>query len=54
MGARKTNRLGKLRQRLNLAPPVEEGPAEPKPPKSPKERPTLVEAPKRPRLSVKW
>ena len=54
MGARKPNRLDKLRQRLNLAPPVEERRGEPRSAKPPKERPTPIEGQKRPRLSVKW
>jgi hypothetical protein len=54
MGARKPNRLDKLRQRLDLVPPIKDRRAEPKPVKPPKERPTLIEGPRRPRLRVKW
>lgn len=54
MGARKPNRLDKLRQRLNLTPPVEERRDDFRPAKPLKERPPLIEGRKRPRLSVRW
>ena len=54
MGTRKPNRLDKLRQRLGLVLPIKERRTEPKPVKPLKERPTVIEGPRRPRLREKW